>query len=223
MSVLLGWRVGVRDSGLPAPAKLLAYTLATYMNGEGEQAWPSVKTLREASGLGERTIWREIRRLESEGWIAVERHERQPSHYFATSPPGASLAPPGASEAPPGASLAPPPGASLAPEVELLKSKTKSKSLTKGESRDFDEFWKVYPHKVDKGAARGAFPAALRRSSLAAILAGAQRYRDDPNRDPQYTKSPATWLRADAWENPPLPSRRTARRDEPLPPYAEED
>jgi hypothetical protein len=38
-------------------------------------------------------------------------------------------------------------------------------------------------------------------------VAGAARYRDDPNREKRFTKLPATWLRAGCWEDDPLPSR----------------
>lgn len=71
----------------------------------------------------------------------------------------------------------------------------------------FDEFWSTYPRRDDKGRARTAFASALRKTSVGAILDGARRYRDDPNRDPRYTKMPATWLNAEAWENAPLAAR----------------
>ena len=52
-----------------------------------------------------------------------------------------------------------------------------------------------------------AFEKAIRRVSLETLLDGAKRYRDDPNRDDGFTKNPATWLNADAWDNPPEPVR----------------
>lgn len=71
----------------------------------------------------------------------------------------------------------------------------------------FLEFWKEYPRKQDKGKAKKAFASALTRASLEDILAGVIRYRSDPNRLDEYTKYPASWLNADAWENGPLPER----------------
>lgn len=71
----------------------------------------------------------------------------------------------------------------------------------------FDQFWEAYPRKDDKGKAREKFKAALNRASAEEIISGAERYRDDPNRDPAYTKLPTTWLNADAWGNGPLPRR----------------
>jgi len=78
----------------------------------------------------------------------------------------------------------------------------------------FNAFWDAYPAKRDKRKARLAFERALKRAEPEAIIAGAERYRDDPNRDEAYTKYPEGWLTADAWENGPLPVRGKTRRDE---------
>ncbi|WNO25863.1 helix-turn-helix DNA binding domain protein [Arthrobacter phage Altadena] len=86
-------------------------------------------------------------------------------------------------------------------EYELVSA------LAKIEANPFDEFWRVYPRKDDKKRARAAFDKALREAPLPEILAGALRYATDPNRDPKYTKQPATWLNAGAWSNGPLPDR----------------
>ncbi|WP_147107186.1 hypothetical protein [Nesterenkonia populi] len=79
------------------------------------------------------------------------------------------------------------------------------------ETELFDRFWDAYPRKDDKGKAREKFKAALNRADAEQIIAGAERYRDDPNRDPAYTKLATTWLNADAWDNGPLPPRTTGR------------
>lgn len=71
----------------------------------------------------------------------------------------------------------------------------------------FNDFWAIYPKKQDKGLAKRSFEKALTRANLEDILDGAERYRDDPNRENLFTKNPSTWLNADAWENDPLPSR----------------
>ena len=74
-------------------------------------------------------------------------------------------------------------------------------------SEQFAEWYSIYPRKADRQKALKAFRAALKKTSFENLIAGAQRYRDDPNRDPQYTKMPATWLNAGSWENQPLPAR----------------
>jgi uncharacterized protein YeaO (DUF488 family) len=97
----------------------------------------------------------------------------------------------------------------------LEKNTSKRKTLTEAQERElFNEFWKEYPRKLDKGAAFRAFRAALKIASFEEILAGAIAYRNDPNREAEYTKYPATWLNADSWENEisPSPDSEAAER-----------
>lgn len=64
---------------------------------------------------------------------------------------------------------------------------------------DFDEFWKTYPRREAKAAARKAWDKALSRASPDQIIAGAAAYRDLPSREQKFTKHPATWLNSDCW------------------------
>lgn len=74
----------------------------------------------------------------------------------------------------------------------------------------FEEFWNLYPKKVDKGAAIRAFRKASKNHDLALVIDGAKRYAEDPNLpDKQFIKNPATWLNAESWNNGPLPKRKT--------------
>lgn len=65
---------------------------------------------------------------------------------------------------------------------------------------DFLEWWKHYPRKQDKG---GAFKAwkKIKHATLEELIAGADRYANDPNRTDQYTKHAATWLNNRSWED----------------------
>lgn len=76
-------------------------------------------------------------------------------------------------------------------------------------SSDFATFWEIYPRKESRGTAEPAYRRALKRASEAQILAGARRYRDDPNREPKFTKIGATWLNGDGWGDDPLPDRKS--------------
>ena len=73
----------------------------------------------------------------------------------------------------------------------------------------FDRFWSVYPRKAGKQDAQRSFERALKVATLDEILAGAQKYADDPNRVAQFTAHPSTWLNQGRWSDEPLP-RRTA-------------
>jgi hypothetical protein len=73
----------------------------------------------------------------------------------------------------------------------------------------WETFWATYPRRVAKPAARKAWDRALRRvgGDASVIVLGAARYRDDPNREAQFTAHPATWLNGDRWEDEALPER----------------
>lgn len=71
----------------------------------------------------------------------------------------------------------------------------------------FDEFWKIYPLKVGKGAALKAFLKAVRTTEAEVIIKGATRYKSDPNRSQAYTAHASTWLNAQRWLDEALPMR----------------
>lgn len=77
-------------------------------------------------------------------------------------------------------------------------------------AHSFDEWWQIYPLKKDKGRARTAYRTALKKVSHEQLVAAARAYRNDPNRVQAFTKYPASWLNAEAWENGPLPQRASA-------------
>lgn len=88
------------------------------------------------------------------------------------------------------------------PKKNNLK-KTSNKN-TRDIDEKFEQFWKIYPKKADKPKARTAFESALKREKFEVIIDGAERYRDDPNRQDAFTKNAQGWLTADAWNNPPI-------------------
>lgn len=90
-------------------------------------------------------------------------------------------------------------------------SKTE-KPYNTGYNAQFLEFWEVYPLHRDKRKAEKAWRNAVARAGAtadarAAIIAGAIRYRDDPNRSNEFTKYAEGWLNGDGWEDEPLPPR----------------
>lgn len=70
---------------------------------------------------------------------------------------------------------------------------------------EFSRFWDAYPNKRDRKRAYPVFIEAKSRASVDTIIAGAERYRDDPNRD--WTKEPKTWLEGDCWDDAPIPPK----------------
>lgn len=89
--------------------------------------------------------------------------------------------------------------------------------IVKGEGAGdrFTEFWTAFPseRKANKSGCRDKFTAAVKAGTdPQTIIEAAQRYRDDPNREAQYTVNPHKWLREERWESGPLPARFTAQR-----------
>lgn len=100
------------------------------------------------------------------------------------------------------------PGASVGiAHVSESKPSTKRKPYNQGYDPLFLEFWNVYPLKRDKRKAMFAWRNAIARATATAILQGARRYREDPNRLGEFTKYAEGWLNGDGWEDEPLPSR----------------
>ena len=68
---------------------------------------------------------------------------------------------------------------------------------------EFERFWAAYPRKVGKGEARKAWAKVVESGiDLESVIAGAERYRDDPQRrrkDIEFTKHPGPWLNAERW------------------------
>lgn len=76
---------------------------------------------------------------------------------------------------------------------------------------DFDAFWSIYPRKAGKGQARTAWAKAIKKTQPAVIIDAAARYRDDPNREDEFTAHAATWLNGERWADDALPARNGSR------------
>lgn len=64
----------------------------------------------------------------------------------------------------------------------------------------FDDFWRAYPRRVAKGAARLAFAKALRKTTLETMLKALESYIRHKPEQIDYCH-PATWLNAERWED----------------------
>lgn len=77
----------------------------------------------------------------------------------------------------------------------------------------FEQFWEAYPRKEGKLDAYNAWRSASHFNNPSHLIAAAGRYRDNPNRDPRYTKTPTRWLNTRGWEDgpaePPRPQQPT--------------
>jgi hypothetical protein len=202
--------------------RLVLLAIADAASDEGDQAWPSIATIsKKCGGIGERTVQRSIQRLIGSGELEVTQvgSGRRSSRYRVVMTEGrqndtpANLTPQGGQFDAPGASNWHPRGGSSVTQPVLEPSPTRPVTTAARAAELFEQFWRIYPRKVAKGGARASFEKAIKRADPSVILAGAQRYRDDPNRSLQFTKHPSTWLNQDCWDDDPLPSRMDPREE----------
>jgi hypothetical protein len=82
-SLVAIWRDSIRDSDLKATTKLVAHTLATFMNGTGF-AFPARATLARGASLGSglRSVDVALTELESTGFLEIDRSPGRRSHRY---------------------------------------------------------------------------------------------------------------------------------------------
>lgn len=198
--------------GVNPTERLALIAIADYAD-ENWTCYPGQEKLAERVCVSKRTIIRTLQSLEDLGLIRRERRSRSdgtrtsdlfilgPSDNLSRDTSGRDKVPTVSPQEPP---------------VEPSERTTDVVLYTR-EACTFEEFWAVYPRREAKGAARRAWDGAVKRALPAVVIAGAVRYRDDPNRDAGFTAHPSTWLNQDRWEDDPLPARiSTARRLSPL-------
>jgi hypothetical protein len=89
-------------------------------------------------------------------------------------------------------------------EIRLEKKEKTPARKRAGYDSDFEDWWKVYPHKVGKDAAAKAYHKALTRTDSQTLLAKAQAFAaEQSGKDPQYIAHPATWLNQGRWMDEP--------------------
>jgi len=212
----LVWARNARTGSVGRKAVLLV--LAEYAD-EADSCYPSQATIAAATEQSVRTVRGQLADLAAAGLLRREaRHKadggRTSDRYYllreADPPADVAGAPRQPTTPAPGSPLPVPPGSLLPPNshdeqpAEQPTPRGDAAALAAG----FDRFWHAYPRATAKGQARAAWPTAVRAAGgIEVIVAGAERYAADPNRDDRFTKHPATWLRAECWADPPLPPR----------------
>ena len=182
--------------------------LARYADYNTHRAFPSRETLAERMGASVKTVERAVAELQEVGAIKRENRGRYHSNIYTLvmdDPQGTKMSP---DKNVPGEDKNVPRGDKNVRrgDKDVALTRTIEQEL-KNKKDIFDQFWNLYPKKADKRKAEKALEGALKRATLSVILDGVEKYRDDPNRKPEFTKNPASWLNADAWDNDLLPQR----------------
>lgn len=184
-------------------ARLVLLAIADHQGEIG--AWPSIATLARMVNGSERSVQRDIQYLQEIGELKVEvqnaptKTQYKSNLYWVRLPgvtAGVTNATSGVTELASGVTAG-----GVLTLIEPLQETNKAQI-----EKLFAEFWNAYPRKLDKAKAFRAFKSAMKRAKFEDILAGVIAYRNDPARNPDFTKYPATWLNSDAWENQITPS-----------------
>jgi hypothetical protein len=188
----------ILDSGISDKAIRLYCVLARYADNETHQAFPSRETLAKRMGCHAKSVDRAASELLKIGAVTKKQRHNSSLVYTLMMSRGVDRDVQG---------VATQVSRGVDTDVHLTRTTEQEPVERKLLNKGFDQFWAIYPKKDDKPLAKRSFEKALKRATLDVIVAGAERYRDDPNREQLFTKNPSTWLNADAWENGPLPSR----------------
>lgn len=213
------WSQKTESSG----QRLVLLALADAAGGDEDDprmCWPSVGRIAKMADQGESTVRKHMERLCETGLISkVERRRRRDGTLgtwivtvnFTTAHPRAlvdeATAHPGAVVHRSPMSAHEPP--STEPQVALLaeQPENNARPLTA-----FEAFWNAYPNKKAKPAARSAFERAVRRGSIAAVMAGVEAWRPDWARDrDRFCPWPQKFLNQDLWKPESWPTPRPVR------------
>jgi DNA-binding transcriptional ArsR family regulator len=219
-AITWAYRQQTRTSG----AKFVLVVLADFADEAGS-CFPGQALLAERTGQGERTVRRQVIELEEAGLIAREhRYDREGQRtsdryrlQMATGQndrkaPEAAL--PANGDRLPAIydSTTGQDGRVTLRENPQLEPSDELHERRQSKAELFDVFYAAYPRHTGRQAARRAWDKAVRDTTPERLLAGAQRFAADPNRDPTYTPHPATWLNAGRWDDEPLPPRSVSPR-----------
>lgn len=172
----------------------------------------SIRALAKANGVGQDTIKTAVMELEKHGYLTRSEKQKQNSdgtfadYEFITQDPFQNPVTVKSRHGETGHKEEQEPI-----EEQVIKN---NERIHAHSEKLFEEFWNAYPRKLDKAKAFRAFKSALKRTKFEDILAGVIAYRNDPKRNPDFTKYPATWLNNDSWENAANSPEGTVAADE---------
>lgn len=200
--------LAMKQKGLKPPAKIVLYWLADHHNGETGDCFPSHKRLAELSEMTDRSVRAQIDILRSMGLIETIQRTRdngsQTSNGYILnliddmdSTPRKNIPTPMENNSDQ--------TMKNFPTLNLGNNNLGSKPVLRSVSLAFDEFWKIYPRKIGKGAARKAFAKAAQSiGDTEIIIKAAKEYKEicvSQSKDPKFIPHASTWLNQERWED----------------------
>ncbi len=208
--IFLGAIMG--DPTLPGSARAAAYFLLDHLNTQSERCDPSQIGLAERMGMSERSVVTGIGALITHGYFErVPGGGRGVRTRYRPCWETLKQASAFSDEETLKQSVI---NTEVLRQETLKQASDESGNRTREESENisigdsaFEMFWRQYPRKVAKGAARRAHDKALKMTDANTILAGAMRYAAErAEENPRYTKHPGTWLIGECWNDEPTPT-----------------
>lgn len=193
------------DEDLPANAKLLYGEITALCNEKG-YCWASNSYFSDLYKIHNKSISRLISQLDKKGYIKIEmilegkevksRHiYLPPSNTDVTTPPQKGVE--GSNE------IVTTPSNKNVTENNTSINNTNNNAY----SNDFEQFWSLYPRRVDKKKAYKSFKTAVKNHPVNIILDGTKKYAQQVQKtEKQYIKHPSTFLNnesfIDGYEQP---------------------
>jgi len=175
--------------------------LARYADNITHQAFPSLDTLAQRLQCSEKTVRRAIDDLVEHGAITKHNRGRYNSNLYTvmtTRPEGTKVSQEWTEVSDEGTKMS-----HRVDTDDQVTITTELEPLNDINSQ-FNSFWEIYPRKLGKGEAKGAFMKAVNKHGVEVVLEGVRRFAADPNLPaPQYVPRAATWLNQERWEDEP--------------------
>lgn len=190
--------------GITPTETLVLVALGNFAD-EDWTCWPGKARLIHMTKLSARGLNLTLKKLEAAGLLAIEARHRdngsQRSNRYVlflgegvtTVPlPGTSLPLPRRHVSPEGK-----PGAPLEPSLNDQKKESVLRA-----SDPFEDWWKLYPRKVDKAEARKSFWKAASKVSFERLCEATVRFAEEVKDRPRdKIPHPTTWLNHERWED----------------------
>lgn len=186
----MAWAV---EQKLPATKKIVLLMLANRVNSDTGKCVPKIKTLAEDCGLSETATKSAIKDLSDMGLLTIiprfyEGQQMPNQYHLNAGGVGREATPPRREATQVGREATTEPG---------IEPGNESKHLL------FDKFWKSYPKKIGKDAAKKAFDKRKPDDKLLGDMLKAievQKTTEDWRKsDGQFIPHPATWLNQGRW------------------------
>ena len=200
-------------TGLPTVEKMVLLIIADHASDDGTEAWPSQATIAAKASISIRTVQRAVNSLveakylwmaKGQGGSVNCREDRRPHKYTINIK---KLRGDIVSSRDERVDFDDADGATMTTSTGRQSRPMNHPNKPSNETSVFDLFWKEYPLKVGKAAAKKAWERAAKIEQPDVIIRGAVQYANDPNRHPSFTAHAATWLNAGRWADEALPAR----------------